>query len=147
MLVGELQSDSTAKGLAHNGCSVNAEDFKQITDPARERTKRVVPGGLLGLAVAHEVRRNHCEAIRESGNHVSPGARAARDAVEKEKRGPTAFHLVRHVVTVDRDVLELAFHGIIFPQRRNRNCVVGSDPSSGSNRRPGTGDREPATGD
>jgi hypothetical protein len=33
--------------------------------------------------VAHEVRCNHCEAICESGNHVSPGPRAASDAVEK----------------------------------------------------------------
>ena len=110
MLVGELHGDPAAERLADDGCPIDVEDFEKITDPTGERTQRVIPDGLFGQTVTHEIRRDYGEAIRQEGDHVPPGPRTTGDAVEKEECGPLALHAVRHVVTVDGDVLDLGFH-------------------------------------
>jgi hypothetical protein len=59
MLVGELHDHPAAKRLADYRCPIDVEDFEKITDPTGERTQRVIPDGLFGQTVTHEVRRNH----------------------------------------------------------------------------------------
>src|ERR1700683_5298869 len=111
MLVGELHGHSAAERLADYGGVVDVEDVEEITDPAGERTQRVVPDRLLRQTVTHEVRRDHGEATRQVRDDVPPGPRTAGDAVEKQQRGSAAFPSVRHVVTMDRDVLDIDCHG------------------------------------
>ena len=79
--------------------------------------------------MTHEVRRNDGEAISQTRDDVPPGPGAAGDAVKEQESRPISLHPVGHVVAVDRDVLELTFHGNIIPQPCNPNCVGGSDPA------------------
>ena len=122
MLVGELHGHPTTERLADDGCLSDVENVKEVADSTGECTQRVVPDGLFGQSVTHEVRRDHGEAISKQRDDVAPGPRATGDAVKEEECGPAALHAVGHVVTVDRDVPDFAFHVVIIAQLGHLGC-------------------------
>ena len=108
MLVGELHRNAATERVADHGDTAHVEHGEEVTQPACERTQRVVAEGLGRLTVTQQIRRDDVVLHTQVIDHGVPGLRTAGEPVDEENRLPPGRSGAPepHRVAVDGDVLE-----------------------------------------
>ena len=112
-LVGQLQGDAAAEGVAHEGGPLDAERHHQVPQAAGVGAEGVVAPGLGRVAVAQEVGRQHGEVVGQGRHHLLPGGGAPGQAVDQDHRRAGSGHAVADLVAMDRDVAEAQVVGVV----------------------------------
>ena len=118
MLVGELHCHSPAERVSDDGHALDSEDREEVTEPARERSERVVARRFGGLAVAEQVDSDHVGVRSQERDHVVPCLGAPGEPVDQQDRLARTSAAIPHRVAVDRHVLERQSLGSRFQYRR-----------------------------
>ena len=72
VLVSKLHGDTAAEGMADDGHPLDVQHREQVPHPVGVGRHRVIGAGLVGLAVAEQIRRDHREPLRQLGLHRLP---------------------------------------------------------------------------
>ena len=138
MLVRELQRDAAAERVPDKRGRRDVELVEEIAQPHRERAQRVVGAGLVGPAVAEQIRCDHPVLGSQRPDDRNPRTRTAGHPVDQQQRLGCSVTLlaVGDAVAVqirEADVTHVQVR-CLFGCVRGRQCSAG-DPRSRGNAR------------
>jgi hypothetical protein len=103
-LIGELQDDPAAEGLADEGGALVAERIQQVAQQARVRAEGVVAARFGGLAMAEQIGCDDRVVLGERGHRVPPRQGASRHAVHEDDHRTPTRGAVRDAVPVEGEM-------------------------------------------